>query len=385
MLKADHRRLTEGQPYAFAVSTVAKGTGVSTPISVTNADSFAVNDYVLIGSFGHGTSEIARVAGVGLIDHTVTLASVTRFAHPESTRITKLPYSQVRFFWTPVPPDPVPPEPVYEDAVPSFTGMTPLTGYLDIRTDSWFTTHSDDLHFTGYGWYVFRNPQTGYVSIQSNPIPYGGFGAHTAKETIEAFFSMLRMDDRKLVTDSDAFAWMNEGYMLARQNLNLVNDEYGASKESTVSVVPGVFEYRLPDDFSDLIYIAGSDGQEIRFIALSDIPLWNAVTGNTVRYYLRGKNIGFTPVPTVSATYSYRYRSKGLLIDSYEDELLLPDNGPYAVRDFMLSKAHEKLNNPQMSAKKRQDFDTAVNTMKMSAVKRSANLDNWSIAKESNV
>lgn len=71
--------------------------GVSS-IVVTNADDFSVTDYLLLGIFGTESSEIVKIIGLNKSTNTITLETATRFAHPESTKVTKLRYNIVRWY-----------------------------------------------------------------------------------------------------------------------------------------------------------------------------------------------------------------------------------------------------------------------------------------------
>lgn len=66
---------------------------------VTNIASFAADDPVLIGQFGSETAEIVYIESVNTDTNTLTLENNTKFAHPESTRVSKLRYSMVEFLW----------------------------------------------------------------------------------------------------------------------------------------------------------------------------------------------------------------------------------------------------------------------------------------------
>ena len=391
LLKADHRTLLNDAKYTFTNQNYPANTQV---FSVANEEGAVVGQYVLLGNFGSETAEIMKINKINdPTTHTMellggsTFTSGSQFGHPESTRITFLPYSKVRFFWTATPPAVVPTPSIPVDSVPTFTGVTPLTGYLDVQCNDWYTITTDETHSTGYGWYIFYNPTTLYVSAPSNPIPYTGFDMGTVKETMDGFFSLLNQKDARLVTTADAFAWMNEGYSIARTELNLINSDYGASVLITLPIEAGVIEYRLPNDFGDLLSVTDQYGQPIDFIHFSDIPAYRLTpTPNyKVRYYIRWKNIGIVPTPQTSATVQIQYVSRGQRLDSYEDMLDLPDGGYYIIKDFMLARANQKLNYPQLATANLQSFRNGLNLLKLSSVKRNSNLDCFGLAYQSSV
>ena len=143
-LKADNRSLTTGAKYSYLSTNYASG--VSSLVLV-NADGFSANQYVLLGNFGSETAEVARIATVTAATNTITLKDdagstlTTRFAHSESTKVTIIPYNQIRFYWT---------------ATATFATGTPVTSQSDITASDWYSIGSDSSHTTGYGWFVFR-------------------------------------------------------------------------------------------------------------------------------------------------------------------------------------------------------------------------------------
>lgn len=64
-------------------------------------------------------------------------------------------------------------------------------------------------------------------------------------------------------------------------------------------------------------------------------------------------------------------------ISSFTDVLTLPNGAYYAIKDFMLSKAYTKLQNPTMSTFYTNSFQANVNRMKINAIKRDAEQASW--------
>jgi hypothetical protein len=93
---------------------------------------------------------------------------------------------------------------------------------------------------------------------------------------MDSFFSLLNNKELKQVGLPEAYSWMNEGYAIAQNAMNLVNTEYKASEEIILSILPSVSEYLLPDDFSNLLYVRPQDStldsQIITPIDLLKIP-----------------------------------------------------------------------------------------------------------------
>lgn len=371
LLEADNRVLLGAQRYTFTQDNYPSG--VST-LTVMNTEGFDdTTKFILVGNIGSESAEIFRIGAVDDTTRTITLhtaggiATTTRFPHAESTRVTILPYNQIRFYYT---------------LTDTYSDSDPLSAFIDLQPSEWFTTLEDENHSTGYGWFVFYNSAQTIASQPSNPIPYVGFGVDTVQTTLDDFFSMISNKDLKVIDRADALSWMNEGIALIRKKINLSNREYHASDEQTLSIVGGTSEYDLLTDFSKLIYLVNEGGEAIPWISLREAKEY---AGSATCYYLRGKKIGFVPTPTESATYLYRYLPNSGRVSLNSDEIDLPDNGVYIVKDFMLYRAHSKLMNFQVAANYRMSFDNGMKELITSLVDRDAHLDSIGLADEANV
>lgn len=362
-LRADNRKLLESTKYSFLVDNYSSGT---LTIGVTNVEGFSTNNFVLLGNFGSENTEIMQVSSINTSTQEITFSAATKFPHSESTKATSLAYSKVRFFYTPTA--------VYND-------IDPLTGYIDVQANDWFSMWDDELHSNGFGWFIFHNPITLQSSQPSNPIPYSGFALDTVKKLFDATLSLLNNKELKLVNHDDLYTWANEGYEKMRNELNMVNHEYGTEIRQTISILPGVSEYALPADFGDLMDIVDDRQFPIGLIPLSQMLEY---TQQQVRYYIRGHYIGFVPIPTTSQTFMYSYITRAPRLSSYDDIIDLPDGGFYSLKDFLVYRAKLKTENPN-AAGYFKIFTDGMNNMKIYAIKRDANSDSWSILPSANV
>ena len=377
-LSADNRSLLTTAPYTYLVDNTASG--VST-VSVVGTAGFAVDDLILLGLFGSEDAEIFRIGAINTSTGVITLldkngaSTTTKYSHPESTKIWKIPYNEVRFYWTAALG-------TIADETPTFDTATPLTGWTDLVASEWFTSYDDGDHSTGFGWFLFRNAVTLDSSQESNAIPYTGFAINSAKFIIDDFLSLLNNRELKLVTNPDIFSWLNEGLALIRNKLNLTNPEYTVSALTSISIVSGTSEYMLASDFADLVEIVDGSGSS-NPIPQVTIRQAMSYTGSAVRYYVRGRYIGFVPTPTAATTYSYRYRSQASRVTSYDDLIDLPDNGSFIIKDWMMYRACLKFTNPNAGTYYKAYID-GLNTLIASSVKRDANLDSWGISSAAN-
>ena len=131
--------------------------GVSS-FSILNATEsvFAVNTFLLLGNFGAEDTEIVRILTVDNDTGAITTTTPTLFSRPESTRVTVLPYDKVRFYHT---------------TTTTYATTSPLTDYIDLQPNNWFTSYSDETNSSGYGWFIFQNSVTLKYSDNSNAIP----------------------------------------------------------------------------------------------------------------------------------------------------------------------------------------------------------------------
>ncbi len=378
-LSADNRSLLIGAPYTYLSDNNESG---KVSLTVVNSTEITVGSFILVGLFGNPSSEIFRVLGVS--GQSVTLGDTagnqnpTKHAHPESSRVTVLPYNQVRFFWTALTG-------TISDETPTPDLNNPLSGWLDIDPTAWFTAYNDSTHSTGFGWFLFQNSFTADGSQWSNAIPYAGFTTNSVQFIFNDFLSLLNNKELKLVTNQDMFSWLNEGQNIIRNKLNLSNPEYTVSAPVTINFIAGQYEYLLPSDFGDIVQIvdATSSKRPIDWISIRDAMQY---TGSVIKYYIRGRYIGFVPTPDSFSTNqlsfstcTYRYRSKGNRLTGLDDPVDLPGNGAFVLKDWMMYRASLKFQNPNVQVYYKA-FNDGLNQMIVASFHRDANLDSWGIA-----
>lgn len=379
ILECDNRPLLNGAKYTYLSDNIASGVTSLTVLNATDSD-FAANAYLLLGQFGSEDAEIVQAFSVNSSTGVIVTTTATKFSHPESARVTVLPYNQVVFYHTSTSTFDI--DSALELTVPA----------IAIQPSDWFTTYSDEVRSTGYGWYTFHNQATDVYSQESNGIPYAGFESDTTENIISDFYSMLGNKEQKLVTREDALSWASEGYGILKKKLNLTNTEYSGSAVSTFTIVSGTIEYDLPSDFDHLVSLVkgantsdpGISGGKtpIEYISLKDAYGYN---GSEVRYYIRGTKIGFLPTPSANATYHYIYQKKAARLNLNTDEVELPSGGEYVIKDWMLYRAYKKFQNAAESKSSFEAFTNGLNEMIVASVKRDANLDTWSIDPTCNV
>ena len=367
-IRAKNSNLTTGAKYSYLSSNYASGIG---SIILTNSNGFADNDYILLGEWGSETSEIIKVTTVTAATHTLTLATNTKFSHSESTKITIIKYNQVKF---------------YQTATTTFSDSENYLGAIDIQADSLYTIYQDSVNTTGYGWFKFYNETNAKITAESNAIPYGDFAANTAKKIIDGFLRSLNQKDSKLISLTDAFEWLSEGYSIAQTELNLVNKEYKATVSTDQVVTSGTSEYDLPTNCSEILSVwDDTNNLEVNECSLEDVDKYNSeLVSSITRYYIRGNVIGFTPEVDSTITYKLTFISKPTAITSFTDVIDLPDNKFYILKDFLRFRAAEPLGkqNGQMYYEL---FMKSIEDMKTAAVNRGGGNKSFEIDSQANI
>ena len=376
-LRSDNRSLASNTKFAYLIYNY---TANSASIEVSNIEPFQVGTPILFGEVGQADAEILKVLSISgsviTLGDENNVATSTIHSHSESTKISALQFDQIRFFWTAATG-------TIADENPTFDSSNPLSGWVSLDPSSYYSTFSDTSHTSGFGWFQYREAITLETSLVSNPIPYAGFSLNTVQQVFSDFDSSMSTNELKLVSMADKFSWFNEALTVLQNKLNLTNNEFNVSAPLTISVVAGTAEYMLQDDFSDIVEIVDAYGNEIPFIPVSQVLSNNGNNPSTVRHYLRGRYIGFSPTPTLAVSYTYTYRAKAARITNLSAVISLPDNAFYSLKDFMLYKAYLKFGNP-LAATYAQSFKSSTDLYMQSSVKRNSNLDTWDIAVSSN-
>ncbi len=368
-LTASNLELTKNAKYSYLSDNYNSAVHL---VVVKNSNFVVTNDYILFGEFGSQQSEIIQAGTVDSATHTVNLLTATKFAHPQDTKVSVIRYNQVKF---------------YQTAAATFDSNENYLGTEDVQANRIDTIYQDSTNTTGYGWFVFYNSNTSKATTNSNAIPYAGFEESSVKDIFDAFYSMLNNKEMKLISQSDSYRWLNEGYAKLQNELNLINVSYKVQSEWTVTTANGTQEYSLPSDFGSLVSVTNGDGEPVDFIPLASVPKNDddeTYDDDNAKYFLRGKKIGFSPVPTSADTFYVYYKAKSSALTSYYDSVDIPQNNFYVIVDFMLYRASQKLG--KNDAKEHlNNFTVGINNMKIISNKENANKDSFDISNESNV
>lgn len=93
-IRSDSRQLTTNAQFSYLTANYVSGTSSFVLTSVTR---IAPDDYLLFGEFGSEESEILQVSTVTVSSRTVVTTATSKYAHPQDTKVSVLPYNKVRF------------------------------------------------------------------------------------------------------------------------------------------------------------------------------------------------------------------------------------------------------------------------------------------------
>ena len=157
--------------------------------AATSSDTWADNDYMLIGNFGEETSEIMQVAAAVTSATSITIdrsgsAGGTRFAHPIGTPVYRLNYNRAEF---------------NRNTTDTTTGVSVLTT-IRLQVDDLFTRYEDISNTTGYGFVRFNNETSGAFSSYSDGVNYESASASSSQDPRTLW--MLRKKVRQLLDEN---------------------------------------------------------------------------------------------------------------------------------------------------------------------------------------
>lgn len=203
LLKAWNRSLIKDREVTYLTSAV---TATSTAITVASTDinpagsasnTWANNDYMIIGKLGEEGTEIMQVAAAISSATSMTIdregsGGGLRHAHPAFTPIYRIDFNRVQF---------------YRGATNSTTALTTLAT-ARLQPDEEFTRYDDTANTTGYGFIRFENETTGAFSAYSGGVNYEEDGELSSRDPHILF--NIRKRVRKLLNIWDEDKLPNE-------------------------------------------------------------------------------------------------------------------------------------------------------------------------------
>jgi len=247
ILKASNLSLTDSQESARLTADIASG---SSTLTVDNISGFSVDDYILIGEFGDSNAEILKLhAETDPTGSTITLSSNTTKDHYSDSKVTVIPFNRVEF-----------------SRATTLTGAKSVLTTKDISADREETTYTD-TNSTGYAFFRFSNPTSGFYSEYSSGASYVEQDDSIIQELIDTACTdaLVEIGD-KVATESSLLVDINECQKLITTldwNFELEKEALTASSYENI--------YSLDSLTYDLKYKGSYQG--IKSVRLSGSPL----------------------------------------------------------------------------------------------------------------
>ena len=273
LLKAFNRALTEDrEKTSLTVSATAADTTIT--VAAVDTNSWADNDYLIVGEIGSPTAEVMQVNGAVTDGTSLTIdrsgaAGGLRFNHSAGEPIYRIDFNQVEFS---------------RNTTDSVSGVTVLTT-IEIQPDDEFTRYEDVTNTTGYGFIRFYNATSGSFSSYSDGVNYEASGQSSSYDprTLWRLRKRVRIlldEDRpnsKLTDDMIRDAINDKQRDIAHQRLWSFY-EY----ERSFSTVANQFAYDIPSTVQKL-YNATFRTQPLLPINYDQWKLFNWNTNATAR------------------------------------------------------------------------------------------------------
>lgn len=237
LLKVGNRVLTEDREKTSLTSAVA---AAATTITVAGVDtnSWADNDYIIIGEIGSPTAEVMQVNGSVSDGTSLTIdrsgsAGGTRFAHATGEPVYRVDFNQVEFS---------------RNTTDTITGASVLATN-EIQPDDEYTRYEDTANTTGYGFVRFKNAFTGAFSSYSDGVNYEASGLSSSYDPRTLW--RLRKRVRTLLDEDRADSKLSDD--MIRDALNDKQRDIAHQRlwsfyeaERSYSTVASQFAYDLP-------------------------------------------------------------------------------------------------------------------------------------------
>lgn len=193
---ARNQELVTNREKTYLTAPVSAG-GTTLTVRAVDTNSWADNDYVIIGEIGTGNAEIMQVNGA-VSDGTSLIVdrggSLTlRYAHAVDEPVYRIDYNQIEF-----------------SRATTATGSKSVLATNEIQPDDKDTRYEDTANTTGYGFVRFKNSTTGAFSDYSDAIPYTGYTATSLGRMIRMVRRHLGEESYRFITDEDIIEELNE-------------------------------------------------------------------------------------------------------------------------------------------------------------------------------
>jgi len=244
LLKVFNKSLIQDKEKTYlSVAVSATGTSltvVSTDVNAagTASNTWADNDYMIVGEIGSENAEIMQVAAAITTSNTITIdregsAGGLRYNHSVGEPVYRVDFNQACF---------------YNNTTDTVVGATLMTT-ISVQVDDEFTRYEDSTNTTGYGFVRFKNATTSAYSSYADGVNYESGGEKSSKDPRTLW--MLRKKVRDLIDEPD------DEKVSDAQIVDALNDKQRDiahqrlwsfyEYEKSLSLVEDQFAYDIPD------------------------------------------------------------------------------------------------------------------------------------------
>jgi len=302
LLKVYNRALIRSREQTFL--TVA-GVAADTALTVASTDlapdalssnTWANNDYMLVGEFGAEGSEIMQMSAAVTSATSLTVdregsAGGLRHAHPIGTPVYRLDFNRVEFS---------------RNTTDSITGSSVLAT-VNLQPDDDFTLYQDTTNTTGYGFARFNNATSGAFSSYTDGVNYETTSASGTRDPRTLY--AMRQRVRRLLDELDPDSKLDDDMIadaLNDRQRDLAHIRLWSfyENERSFSAVANQFAYTIPATVQ-LVHGVKFETQPLNFISKAEWDLRHFDTDSSsadpMDYTIWNGEIWVRPRPSTAA------------------------------------------------------------------------------------
>lgn len=278
--------LTDNTERTSLTSAISVG-GTSLTVRAIDANSWADNDWIILGEIGTENAELLQINGAVSDGTSLTIDDAgsggTRYAHSADEPVYRISYNQVKI----------------SRATTEEGTKTALTT-VDIQPNDFETRYDDIANTTGFGFAAFFNSVNSNQSPYSDAIPYATQSDSSLTKLIGKVRTHLYEKDDNFVKDSEIIEALN-----TRQR-DIINDRLWTFNEieRTQSSVADQFDYDIDSNIKTL-HTCRFDSQPLKYKGRAQWELLNYdtdVVSDTIQIVTVFNNdMRFYPRPASSA------------------------------------------------------------------------------------
>lgn len=230
----NNRILTKDRERTLVVSPISVG-GTTFTVKAVDTNSWADNDWLIVGEIGTPTAEVLQVNGAISDGTSITVdnagAGGSRFAHGVDEPVYRIDFNKIK---------------VYR-ATTKVGAKTNLTT-VEVMPDNFESRYEDTANTTGFGFVTFFNTFTNGESPYSDAIPYTGQTQAALASMIGKVRTLTDEQSTDFISDDDIVDGIND------KQRDILNERLWTFNEieRSASSVAYQFEYDVDSDIKTL-------------------------------------------------------------------------------------------------------------------------------------